>query len=168
MKIVLDELDKKIMSYLCGGTYSYKELGKLCRVGRSTIYRRIDRLEKIGAISKRIMAVPNFTKLNLTAIGITMDISQSDVDQVIEFLKGLPIVKLLWRSYGSYNITVVTVSEKGYEGECISKIREVLEKMEVKIHKFDASVSFTWEKVNLNPYYYEIEEAKTPPAGEIK
>lgn len=156
MKIVLDELDKKIMSYLCRGTYSYKELGKLCRVGRSTIYRRIDRLEKIGVISKRIMAIPNFTKLNLTAIGITMDISQSDVDRVIEVLKGLPKVKLLWRSYGSYNITVVKVCEKGNEGESISKIREILEKMEVKINKFDASVSFTWEKVNLDPYQSKL------------
>ena len=152
MKIVLDELDKKIITYLCTGTYSYKELAELCGVGRSTIYRRIDRLEKIGAISKRIMAIPNFTKLNLAAVGIGMDISQLDMDRVIEFLKGLSIVKLLWRSYGRHNIVVLSVCDKGDEGESISKIRESLEKMEVKIHKFDASVSFVWEKVNLAPY----------------
>lgn len=152
MKVLLDELDKKIITYLSTGTYSYKELAELCGVGRSTIYRRIDRLEKIGAISKRIMAIPNFTKLNLTAIGITMDISQSDVDQVIEFLKGLSTVKLLWRSYGRHNIVVVSVCEKGNEGECISKMREALEKMKVKIYNFDASVSFIWEKVDLTPY----------------
>lgn len=152
MKIVLDELDKKIVTYLCSGTYSYKELAKLCRVGRSTIYRRIDRLEKTGAISKRIMAIPNFTKLNLTAIGVTMDIGQSDVDQVIDFLKARPKVKFLWRSYGSYNVVVVSVCDKGSEGECIAEVRQTLEKMGVKTNKFDASVSFVWEKVNLNPF----------------
>jgi DNA-binding Lrp family transcriptional regulator len=152
MKIVLDELDKKIMSYICRGTYSYNELAKLCSVGRSTIYRRVNRLERIGAISKRIMAIPNFSKLNLTAIDIAMNINQLDADRVIKFLKGLPMVKFLWRSYGGYNITVVSLCEKGDEGECISKIRKILEEMEVKIQKFEAAVSFTWEKVDLAPY----------------
>lgn len=150
--IVLDELDKKIIGHLCRGVYSYKELGKHCRVGHSTIYRRIDRLEKIGAINKRIMAIPNFTKLDLSAIGITMDVNQLDVDKVIEFLKELPTVKLLWRSYGSYNVTALLVCTQGHEGVCISKIREGLEKMEIRIQKFDAFVSFTWEKVHFSPY----------------
>ncbi|MCK4668590.1 Lrp/AsnC family transcriptional regulator [Candidatus Bathyarchaeota archaeon] len=152
MKIVLDELDKKIVTHLCSGAYSYKELAKLCHVGRSTIYRRIDRLEKASIISRRIMAIPNFTNLNLTAVGITMDIDQSDVDQVIEFLKGLPKVKFLWRSYGCYNVVLVSVCDKGSEGECISKIRKTVEEMGVKTNKFEASVSFIWEKVDLNPF----------------
>ena len=152
IELFLDKLDKRIISYICRGTYSYRELAKLCHVGRSTIYRRIDRLEKIGAISKRIMAIPNFTKLNLSAIGVMMDISQLDVDRVIKFLKGLSTVKFLWRSYGSYNVTVVSVCERGNEGVCVSKIREILEKMDVKINKFDASISFVWEKVHLTPY----------------
>jgi DNA-binding Lrp family transcriptional regulator len=152
MKIVLDEMDKKIVTYLCSGTYSYKELAKLCHVGRSTIYRRIDRLEKTGAISKRIMAIPNFTKLNLTAITATMDIGQSDVDQVIAFLKRQPKVKLLWRSYGASNIVVVSVCDKGSEGECVAEMRKTLEEMGVKTNKFEASVSFVWEKVYLTPF----------------
>ena len=152
IKAQLDELDKKIMSYICRGIYSYNGLAKLCDVGRSTIYRRVERLERIGAISKMIMAIPNFTYLDLTAINISMDVNQLDVDRVIEFLKGIPMVKFLWRSYGSYNTTVITICEKGAEGKCISKIRETLEEMEVNIQKFEAAVSFNWEKVDLAPY----------------
>jgi len=99
-----------------------------------------------------IMAIPNFTYLDLTAINISMDVNQLDVDRVIEFLKGIPMVKFLWRSYGSYNTTVITICEKGAEGKCISKIRETLEEMEVNIQKFEAAVSFNWEKVDLAPY----------------
>ena len=140
------------MSYICRGIYSYNGLAKLCDVGRSTVYRRVERLERIGAISKMIMAIPNFTYLDLTAINISMDVNQLDVDRVIEFLKGIPMVKFLWRSYGSYNTTVITICEKGAEGKCISKIRETLEEMEVNIQKFEAAVSFNWEKVDLAPY----------------
>lgn len=47
MKIVLDELDKEIIHHICNGILSYTELGGLCNVGRNTIYRRMNRLEKV-------------------------------------------------------------------------------------------------------------------------
>jgi len=152
LRAILDELDKKIVHFICGGVYSYTELAKLCRVGRNTIYRRINRLEKLGVINKRIMAIPNFTKLNLSAIGVMMDVSQADVNRTISLLQELPQVKFLWKTYGTHNITAVMVCERGDEGQSIFSLREVLEKLKVRTKKFDASVSFTWEKVDLTPY----------------
>jgi len=51
MSIELDELDFKLLKYICTGFYSYDELAKLCGVGRNTVYRRINRLEKMGGYS---------------------------------------------------------------------------------------------------------------------
>ena len=149
---MLDELDKKIVHYICGGVYSYTELGKLCHVGRNTVYRRINRLEKMGVISKKIMAIPNFTKLNLSAIGVMMDVRQTDVNRTISLLQKQPQVKFLWKTYGTHNVTAVIVCKRGEEGQSIFNLREILEKMKVRTKKFDASVSFTWEKVDLTPY----------------
>ena len=152
MSAVLDDLDKKIISYVCGGIYSYNNLAKQLGVSRATIYRRIERMEESEFITRMVMAIPNFTKLGLTAITIALDISHSDKDRVIEFLKHSPKVKFLWRSYGNFNITAVIICDKGEEGDCISKLRHHLEEMGVNIRKFEAAVSFAWEKVDLNPY----------------
>jgi len=148
----LDELDKKIISNVCGGIYSYNDMAKRCGVGRSTIYRRIERLEEEGIITKMVMAIPDFTELGLSAISLVMDVNQQDVDRVIELLKHSPKVKFLWRSYGTYNITAVIICDRGEEGGCISNVRHHLEEMEVHIKKFESAVSYVWEKVDLSPY----------------
>jgi DNA-binding Lrp family transcriptional regulator len=150
--ITLDELDKKIISNVCGGIYSYNDLAKRCGVGRSTIYRRLERLEESGVITKMVMAIPDFTELGLSAISIVMDVNHKDKDRVIEFLKHSPKVKFLWRSYGSFNVTVVIICDKGEEGGCISNLRHHLEEMDVDIKRFESAVSFVWEKVDLSPY----------------
>jgi len=70
---VFDELDRKIVRYLCSGVYSYNELADLCNAGRNTIYRRIDKLEKIGIITKKIMAFPNFEKLKAASSQVSLE-----------------------------------------------------------------------------------------------
>lgn len=152
MKPVLDELDKQIIHHICNGVFSYTELGQLCNVGRNTIYRRMNRLEELKVIDKKIMAIPNFTKLELSAICIMMDVTQTDLDKTVRFLKRQPRVKFLWKTYGSHNLATVIICNKGEEGQCIFNLREALEKMRVETKKFDASISFTWEKVDLIPF----------------
>jgi DNA-binding Lrp family transcriptional regulator len=152
LKYELDELDRKIISHLSKGVYSYSELAEKCEVGRNTIYRRINRLEAENVIDKKVRALPNFTKLNLSAICIMMDIAQSEVESVMKFLKRQPQVKFLWRTFGAYNLTTVIICDKGEEGRCISNLREALEKMRVTLSKFEASISYTWEKIDFSPY----------------
>ncbi|MFX1351902.1 MAG: Lrp/AsnC family transcriptional regulator, partial [Promethearchaeota archaeon] len=82
-----DDIDQKIVKYVCSGIYSYEELAKLCDVSRNTIYRRIANLEKNGTIERRIMAYPNFEKLNLSAVIFGMNVSPKDLDKTVDFLK---------------------------------------------------------------------------------
>ena len=143
MKYNLDDLDRKIILHLSKGVYSYAELAEKCGVGRNTIYRRISRLEAEKMIDMMVRAIPNFTKLSLSAICVMMDIAQSDMERVMGFLKRQPEVKFLWRTFGAYNITTVFICNKGEEGNCISNLREALEKMQVSMKKFETSISFT-------------------------
>jgi DNA-binding Lrp family transcriptional regulator len=150
MKIALDELDKNIMHHICKGIYSYRDLGRICHVERSTIYRRINRLENMHVISKKIMAIPDFTKLDLSALCIGMDVMQEDVDKAVDLLKEQPQVKFLWKTYGTHNVITVMICNKGEEGQSIFNLRKTLGKL--KIQKFDISVGFSWEKVDFTPY----------------
>jgi DNA-binding Lrp family transcriptional regulator len=56
-------------------------------VTRGTVYRRIEKLEKNNIIEKKIMAIPNFKVLNLSAICIGMQVAYEDTEKVTEALK---------------------------------------------------------------------------------
>jgi DNA-binding Lrp family transcriptional regulator len=152
LKYDIDELDRQIISHFSKGVFSYSELAKKMKVGRNTIYRRIERLEKENFIDMKMRALPNFTKLGLSAICVLMDIAQSQVSRVVGFLQRQFQVKLLWRTFGAYNITVVIICVKGEEGNCITTLRESLEKMKVELNSFEVSISYTWEKMDFSPY----------------
>jgi len=141
----------KILRYLCRGIYSYNELAKLCGVGRNTIYRRIDKLEKTGIIRRRITAIPNFEKLNFSAVIIGLNLSPKDMDKTISFLNAQHQVKFLWRTYGEHDIILTILCDKDDVGKCIYNLREALEKLNIQLKKFDISVSVIWEKMRLVP-----------------
>ena len=136
---------------MCRGVYSYGELGELCGVARSTIYRRIGKLEKDGLIKRRIMALPNFEKLGLSAVIIGMDLNPGDQDKVVSFLKTQHSVKFLWTTFGTHNVVFTILCDKESVGMCIYNVREALEKLGVTPTRFDASVSITWEKTDICP-----------------
>jgi DNA-binding Lrp family transcriptional regulator len=150
VKIVLDELDKCIMHHICGGIYSYADLAKMCNVTRGTVYRRVNRLENMHLISRKIAAIPNFEMLNLSSLSIGVNIAQEDEDKAIDLLKNQSQVKFLWKTYGTHNLVIIAICNKGEEGELIYKLRELLGK--VKVHQFDVSIGFGWQKVDLTPY----------------
>jgi DNA-binding Lrp family transcriptional regulator len=152
LKRELDELDKKIILSLSRGVHSYAEIAERCGVGKNTVYRRISRLESEKIIDRRFRALPNFTKLNLSAICVMMDVAQSDVEKVLRILKRQSQVKFIWRTFGASNITTVIICNKGEEGKCISNLRGLMEKMRVKLNKFEAAISFTWEKIDFSPF----------------
>lgn len=152
VKIDLDKLDRKILQYACSGIHSYTELGKLCHVGRNTIYRRVDRLEKRGAIKKLVTAVPDYDKLNLAAVHIGLNVRQIETDRAVEILKRLPRVKFLWKTYGTHSVTLVVFCEKDKIGERVFSLKISLEKGGIDAHHIDVSTSFSWEKMDFSPY----------------
>lgn len=148
----IDDLDRKILHYACSGIHSHKDLAKLCNVSRNTIYRRIASLEDKGLISRRIMAIPNFQKFNISAIVFGLDCAQKDIKKVIEFLKAKREVKLLWTTYGTHSMTFVITCNQGDEGHTILNLRESLDMLGCRIERLDTSVGFIWEKVDLSPF----------------
>jgi DNA-binding Lrp family transcriptional regulator len=150
LSVVLDELDKKVLHEICRGIYSYDDLAKTLNVTRGTVYRRIEKLEKNNIIEKKIMAIPNYKTLNPSAISIGMEVAYDDTEKVIEALKQLPHVKLLWKCYGAYNVVAVLVCDKGSEGETITNLRQLLSTF--RISEYHVSVGFDWDKVDIAPY----------------
>jgi DNA-binding Lrp family transcriptional regulator len=150
MPMVLDELDKRILHEICGGIASYDDLAKTLKVTRGTVYRRIDKLEKTHAIRKRIMAIPDYDNLNLSAVIVGFNADYKDMDKVIEAIKTMAGLKILWRTYGSHQVVAVLNCEKGNEGETITKLHKTLS--ELNTAQYDVSVGFEWKKVEISPY----------------
>jgi len=148
---LIDDLDRKIVRYICSGIRSYDELGKLCKVGRSTIYRRVDKLERMGVIRKRVMAIPNYEKLNLSAVIVGLDVKMKDLTKTVSFLKKQHQVKFLWTTYGTHNVIFTILCDKGDVGTCINNLRKALENLNVTPTRFDVSISISWEKMYLSP-----------------
>jgi DNA-binding Lrp family transcriptional regulator len=148
---VLDELDMKVLKYMCEGLYSYDDLAKRCGVGRNTVYRRISKLEGLGVIKRRIMALPDFSKIGFSAVVVGLNLNPKDLDKAISFLRVQHQVKFLWRTYGHHDIVLTILCDKDDVGICIYNIRKALDELNVSLNKFDASISVVWEKMHIVP-----------------
>ena len=148
----IDELDQKIIKYLCSGIYSYEKLGELCNAGRNTVYRRIDKLEKKGIITRRIAALPNFKALELSSVIIGMNVNLGDLDKASTFLKKIPQIKFVWKTYGTHDLVFVLICDKGDVGTCIYNLKKALEDASIQPLRIDVSTSISWEKMDLSPY----------------
>jgi len=81
-------------------------------------------------------------------IGVT--ISQADQDEAFNLLAAHRKVKLLWRTYGEHNLSMVALCPKGGEGEVINSVKAILEKLDVS--SIAVSVGFVWEKSDFTPF----------------
>ncbi|MEM1514779.1 MAG: hypothetical protein QXH24_01825 [Candidatus Bathyarchaeia archaeon] len=55
-------------------------------------------------------------------------------------------MKLLWRTFGHYNIVATILCDKGDVGTCIYNLRKALEDLNISVNNFETSISITWEK----------------------
>ena len=143
----IDKLDEKILHYLSIGANSYDELAKLCNVTRSTVYRRIRKLEKEKIIVHKMKFAVDITKLDITPLAVGINIAIRDEEQAIQVLKDLPEISYLWRTYGAHNIALLAMCKKGEEGQLIHDIRKSLQKLDVTA--IDTCVGFIWEKADM-------------------
>jgi len=148
--MVLDDLNKKILHEICSGIYSYDDLAKKLNVTRSTIYRRIENLEKENLITKKIMAIPNLDKLNLSAILVAVTAAYDEVSQCIQHLKELTSTNLLYRCYGAHQAYATLFCQKGDEAQTIEKIQIALK--DQKTISYVISVGFRLEKIDFAPF----------------
>jgi DNA-binding Lrp family transcriptional regulator len=146
----IDELDKKIIQEMGKGINSYEALVKKCNVTRSTIYRRVTRLEEMKVITRQTRVILDFEKLDRIAVAIGINVAQKDEQKVIDALKKCDEVKMMWRTYGSHNLILIIICSKGDEGKEINKLRALLEEFTVK--SVDICVGFGWEKMDMTPF----------------
>ena len=147
---VLDELDRKIIQEMTKGVNSYEDLADKCSVTRSTVYRRVNSLEKAGIITGQIHVGLNFEKLDLITLHVGINVESKDEEKAIEALRKVPEVKMVWRTYGAYNLVLIVFCHKGNEGRVIDGLREIFEG--VKVKSYDVSVGFLWEKMDMTPF----------------
>ena len=148
--MTLDDLDKKILHEVCSGIHSYDDLARELNVTRSTIYRRLENLEKENQITKKIMAIPNFENLNLSAILVAITAAYDEVSQCIQHLKELPNTNLLYRCFGAHQAYAHLICQKGDEAQIIEKIQIALK--DQKTISYTISVGFKLEKIDFAPF----------------
>jgi DNA-binding Lrp family transcriptional regulator len=146
---LLDDLDKKIIQEMTKGTESYEELARTCGVARSTVYRRIVNLEKKSIIRHQIRIALDFEKLGLVAINFGINVGP-ECEEVVNILKQLAFVKMIWRTYGAHNIEAIAFCDKGEEGELIKRVRHVLGKFDISL--FETCVGYSWDKNDMTPF----------------
>ena len=132
------------------GINSYEELAKKYNVTRSTIYRRLEHLEKAGVVVRRLHVNVDFDKLNLVAVHIGINVANLQEDRAIETLKKYSEIKIIFRTYGTSNLIAILFCNRGEEGKTIFKMREILEQLNVA--SYDISIGFKWEKLDLTPF----------------
>jgi DNA-binding Lrp family transcriptional regulator len=135
---------------LSGGTSSYEELARVCKVSRNTVYRRIAAMEQEGVIRNTIGCNISLEKLDLNPVIVGVNVAQVDQNRVAILLATNKRIRMLWRTYGNHNITLLALCPKGSEGEFIHEIKTVLE--EFGAQNLNISVGFIWEKMDLSPF----------------
>lgn len=148
--VELDETDKKIITHLCQGVKSYSQLAEIVGVSRNTVYRRVKKLEEKNAVKEKNITIPNFGEIGYYFALIGMDVSPEDLDDALEFLKDHDKVKLLWKTYGFYEIIILLISEKDELGNSVNEIRGELEKRNIEVRRYGVSPGISWEKLDFS------------------
>ncbi len=152
MQEQLDEVDKKIIEFVCDGVYSHSELADMVGVSRNTVYRRLKDLEDRGIIKKKGMAVPDFEKIGFSSVIIGINVRNSNLDELIDYLKDQNNIKFLWKTYADFEVVAVLMCDKENVGACINSLKNALSKLDIKVEDFSASPSISWEKIDFSPF----------------
>jgi DNA-binding Lrp family transcriptional regulator len=148
--LVLDELSKKIVQEMARGISSYEELAKKFGVTRSTVYRRVLKLEEEKVIIRQIRIALDFEKIGRVAIHFGLNVEPKDEEKAVEILSKLSDVKMIWRTYGTCNLVMIVFCDRGEEGKAIDAMRRELEEMHVT--PACTCVGYSWEKNNMTPF----------------
>jgi hypothetical protein len=73
-----------------------------------------------------------------------------NMDNLMTSLQEVRSIRMLWRTYGDFDIILVAFCIPGQEGKSIEEIRKILEKAECQ--NVSISVGFSWEKIELSPF----------------
>jgi DNA-binding Lrp family transcriptional regulator len=148
------------------GVNSYEELARKFNVTRSTIYRRVNNLEKKKVITSKTRVTLDYKKLDIAVLQFGLNVSNTKMEKVIELLKEQEFVKMIWRTYGTYDLAMILFCNKGEEGKKIYEMKDILEKL--NINSFGISVGTDWVKMDISPFSSDNPKGALTDVSSIK
>lgn len=130
MRGKIDKMDIQLIKLLAKNSrLTYKELAEILKTTRQRVSRRMEKLERIGAI-KKYTVIPDFDRLGYIYIIIGITIKPGiPVEPVIEKLKMEENVKIIERAVGSHNLIIHMVAPKEMK-EIEKRINDLSSKIE--------------------------------------
>lgn len=138
----LDETDRRILSLISrNSSIRYSELADEVGVSRNTTYRRVKKLKEWGIINKDFITntdvdILEFEKIGVSTLMIAMKFDIESFEEASEFLKEREEVKLIFETFGEYDIIAILFGEKGKERKMVAKLREGLKKKKIGLEDF--------------------------------
>ena len=139
----LDETDRELLSIISRkSNISYSELADELEISRNTAYRRVKKLKDIGAVKENFITntsvdVLEFEKMGMTTLTLALGFGIDCLDEATDFLKGREEVKMLFETYGEYDVIAILFGREGRERELVSDLRQALEKEEIDLEKIE-------------------------------
>ncbi|MFW6030631.1 MAG: winged helix-turn-helix transcriptional regulator [Halanaerobiales bacterium] len=147
----IDDKDRKILYHASKGIHSYSELSELVGVSQNTVYRRFKKLEEENILKDKITAIPNYNKIRVSFIIISMKVPPNSREKAISYLEQRNEVKFLWNGYGDFDIASVVMSFENKIDETILKLKEDLEKQNIEVKNFKQLISSKLRKLDFSP-----------------
>ena len=150
--VEIDEMDKKILGMLIKDARArLKDIAKDCGVSSVSILNRIKRLENLGVISGATI-LPNLDFLG-NKVPATIGVeTESNQDQIIEFVREHPELIALSECVGKYDLTALVISDNIFHLEkVVSEVKRIRGVRKVTVNVWSGRPHFTLENIDLEP-----------------
>ncbi|MFW6176254.1 MAG: Lrp/AsnC family transcriptional regulator [Thermoplasmatota archaeon] len=152
MKDSIDDIDKKIISNLCDGINSYKDLAEKLGLSRNTVYRRMKILKEKGVIREEIKIIPDIDKLGYTFITLSINLGNKKyVDEVIDLYNEHEKVTMILETFGHHDIILIAICDDNKTGELVKGLEKVLTDKDIPVKKFEVSSGIKAHKLKFTP-----------------
>ncbi|KXA93400.1 hypothetical protein AKJ64_00720 [candidate division MSBL1 archaeon SCGC-AAA259E17] len=138
----LDETDRRILSLISrNSNIRYSELADEVGVSRNTAYRRVKKLKEWGIINKDFITntdvdILEFERIGVSTLMVAMKFDIESFEEASEFLKEREEVKLIFETFGEYDIIAVLFGEEGKERKMVARLRENLKNEKIGLEDF--------------------------------
>ena len=148
----IDEVDKKIISKLCDGINSYKDLAEEMGLSRNTVYRRIKILKEKDVIKEETKIIADLDKLGYTFISLGINLrNKKHLDDAIDLYLEHDKVTMLFETFGHHDIIVVAMCEGNKVGESVKRLENLLTEKDIPVKEFEVSSGIRAHKLKFTP-----------------
>ena len=139
----LDETDRELLSIISRkSNISYSELADELGISRNTAYRRVKKLKEAGAIKEDFITntsvdVLEFEKMGMTTLTLALGFEIDSLEEATGFLEEREEVKMLFETYGEYDVIAILFGLEGNERKLVSNLRQGLEEEGIGLERLE-------------------------------